>query len=58
MTKFHCVIIFTLEILGNMCIVIVYKSGCDVMDFEVNLIFLITPFSLHDQKVVTKTKIS
>ena len=55
MTKFHCVIIFTLEILGNMSIVIVYKSGCDVMDFEVNLIFLITPFSLHDQKVVTKT---
>ena len=28
------------------------------MNFEVNLIFLIKPFFLHDQKVVTKTKIS
>ena len=25
------------------------------MNFEVNLIFLIKPFFLHDQKVVTKT---
>ena len=25
------------------------------MDFEINLIFLIEPFSLHDQKVMTKT---
>ena len=32
------------EILGNMCIAIVYYSGCDVMDFEINLIFLIEPF--------------
>ena len=24
------------------------------MDFEINLIFLIEPFSLHDQKVMTK----
>ena len=30
------------------------KPGCDVMNFEVNLIFLINPFFLHDQKVVTK----
>ena len=27
------------EILGNMCIVIVYYPGCDVMDFEINLSF-------------------
>ena len=27
------------EILGNMCIAIVSKPGCDVMNFEVNLIF-------------------
>ena len=40
-----------------MCIANVYKPGCDVKNFEVNLIFLIKPFFLHDQKVVTKTKI-
>ena len=28
------------------------------MNFKVNLIFLIKPFFLHDQKVVKKTKIS
>ena len=33
-----------LEILGNMSIEIVYYPGCDVMDFEINLIFLIEPF--------------
>ena len=46
------------EILSNMCITIVCKPGCDAMNFEVNLILLIKPFSLHDQKVVTKTEIS
>ena len=29
------------EILGNMCITIVSFSGCDVRNFEINLIFLI-----------------
>ena len=43
------------KILGNMCIEIVCKPGCDVMNFEVNLIFLIKPLFEHDQKVVTKT---
>ena len=43
------------KILGNMCIALVCKPGCDVMNFDVNLIFLIKPFS-NDQKVVTKTK--
>ena len=28
------------EILGNMCIAILCKTGCDVMNFEDNLIFL------------------
>ena len=41
-----------------MCIVIICKQGCDAMSFEVNLMFLIKPISLHDQKVVTKTEIS
>ena len=38
-----------------MCIAIVCYPGCDVMDCEINLIFLIEPFFLHDQKVMTKT---
>ena len=31
------------------------EPDCDVMDFEVNLIFLIKPFFIHDQKFMTKT---
>ena len=46
------------EISGNMRIAIVCEPGCDVKNFQVNLIFLIKPFFLHDQKVVTKTKLS
>ena len=42
------------EILGNMCIAIVCKPGCDVINSEVNLIFLIKSSFLHDQKAVTK----
>ena len=38
-----------------MGIAIVCKPGCDVMNFDVNLIFLIKLFS-NDQKVVTKSK--
>ena len=45
------------EILGNMCIAIVCKPGSDVMNFEVNLIFLKKPLFLHDQKVMTKMQI-
>ena len=33
-----------------MCIAIVCYPGCDVMDCEINLIFLIEPFFLHDKK--------
>ena len=32
-----------LEILGNMCIVIIYCPVCDVINFEINLSFLIRP---------------
>ena len=42
------------EILSNTCIVIVCQPNCDVMNFKINLIFLIKPFFLHDQKVKTK----
>ena len=44
-----------LDILDNMCIVVVCYPDCDVMDFEINLIFLIETFFLNDQKVMTKT---
>ena len=43
------------EILGNMCIAIVCKPGCDVMNFEANLIFIIKLFFLHNQNFMTKT---
>ena len=43
------------EILGNICVGNVCEPGCDVMHFEVNLIFLIKLFFLHDPNVVTKT---
>ena len=33
-----------LEILGNMCIAIVCFPDCDVISFEINVIFLIKPF--------------
>ena len=36
------------EILGNMWIAIVCSSGCDVMNFEINLVFLIKLFSVHN----------
>ena len=39
-----------------MCIAFACEPGCDVMNFEVNLIFLIKPFFVHDQKVMTKLK--
>ena len=42
------------EILGNMCIVVACEPDCDVINFEINLIFLIKPFFLHGKKVKTK----
>ena len=33
-----------LKILGNMCIAIVCFPGCDIINFEIDLIFSITPF--------------
>ena len=44
---------FLLEILVNMCIAAVCEAGYDVIDSEINLIFLIKPFSYY-QKVKTK----
>ena len=45
-----------LEILGNMCIAIVYFSGCDVKHFEIALIFLIKPFFSMTKKSRQKFK--
>ena len=42
------------KMLGNMCIVILCLSGCDVMNFEINLSFLIKPFPSMTEKVRTK----
>ena len=36
-------LLLLLEILGNMCIAIVYFPGCDVINFEISLIFLFKP---------------
>ena len=34
-----------------MCVAIVWKLDYDVMNFDINLVFLIKPFFLHDQKI-------
>ena len=39
-----------------MRIIIVCQPGYDVINFEINLIFLAKPFFLHDQIVKTKIK--
>ena len=44
------------EILGNMCIAIVFWPGCDVINFEINLIFLIKPFLCMIRKSKQKLK--
>ena len=33
-----------LEMLGNMCMTIFCFPGCDVINFEINFVFLIKPF--------------
>ena len=50
LTKFHCLATLLCEILDNMWIAFACKPGRDVMNFEVNLICLIKPFFLHEQK--------
>ena len=45
-----------LEILGNMCIEIVYSPGCEVINFEINFIFLIKPFWYMTRKWRQKLK--
>ena len=47
-----------LEILSNMCNLIVCLLGCDVINFEINLNLSNQAIFLHDQKVKTKNEIS
>ena len=47
---------FNAEILGNVCIAIVCFPGCDVINFEMNLIFLIKPFFYMTEKSRQKFK--
>ena len=34
----------------SICVLIVFSLDCDVINFEINLIFLIKPFFLHDRQ--------
>ena len=52
--NFIFLLILLRQILGNMCIAVVYLTGCDVINFEINLILQINPFFLYDQNVKTK----
>ena len=47
-------LLLLLEILGNMCIIIIYILVYDVRNFEINLSFLIKPFSYKTKRVRTK----
>ena len=57
-TNFDIWLPLFLQILDNMYIVIVCLPGCDVINFEINLIFLTKMLFLHDQKGKTKILIS
>ena len=50
LTKFQCLVVFASWYIGQY----VYCNCFDVKTVEVNLIFLMKPFLLHDQKVKTK----
>ena len=43
------------EILDRICFVIVYFPGCDIINFEINILFVTKPF-LYDQKLNKKIK--
>ena len=45
-----------LDILGNMCIAIVCFPGCDLINFEINLIFLIKQFFYRTKMLRLKFK--
>ena len=45
---------FFLEVLGNICVVIACFPGCDDINFEIDLNFLINPVSYITKRVRTK----
>ena len=45
-----------LEILGNMCIVIICCPLCNAINFEINLSFFVKPSSYMTKKAMTKIK--
>ena len=60
LTKFNCLIAFTSGWLWdeghNLCIAIVCFPGCDVINFEINFIFLNKPFSFLTKRSSQKFK--
>ena len=54
--NFIAYLLLLFEILGNICIAIVYYPSCDVMNFEINIVFLIKPFCLMIKKSRQKLK--
>ena len=50
MTKFRRLTAFILEILENMCLVIICYPACEVINFEIKLSFLIKLFSYTAKK--------
>ena len=47
-------LLLLLDMFGKRCAAIVFLSGSGLMDFEINLIFLIELLFVHDQKVMKK----
>ena len=54
MTKFTVWLPLLYEILDNMCIVIISFQVCEIIQFEINFTFVITPLSCMTKKVETK----
>ena len=53
MAKFHSLIVFTFEILSNICNVFCCCPVCNVKNLEINLSFLI---KIRSEKVTTNCK--
>ena len=51
-------LLLVLEMLGNICIVIICFPVCEVMNFEINLSILIKPFSYMTKKSGPKIEAS
>ena len=56
MNKFHCLIAFTFEMLGKMCIEIIFLQIFEIISFEINLSFVIKRLSYMTKKSWQKGK--